>query len=78
MECREDEKTDSDVDNVHSEERIWDHLEYNENSELDNTFGKCSGYSSSSNEAGDIENDTGNSHEQSSIRGYGERGAIRK
>ena len=35
MECGEDEETDSDVDNVYLEERIWDDLEYNENTKLD-------------------------------------------
>ena len=71
MECGEDEETDSDVDNAYLEERIWDDLEYNENSELDNSFSECSGYNSSSNEAGDIENNTGNSYEQSCVRGCG-------
>ena len=78
MECGEDEETDSDVDNAYLEDRIWDDLEYNENSELDNSFGECSGYDSSSNEAGDIENDTGNSYEQLCVRGCDERGTIRR
>ena len=71
MECGEYEETDSNVDTVYLEERIWD-----ENSELDNSFGECIGYDySSSNEAG-VENDTGNSYEQSCVRGCGERGTI--
>ena len=38
MECGEDEETDSDVDNVYLEERIWNDLEYNENSDLLNYY----------------------------------------
>ena len=45
-------ESDSDVDNAFLEERIWDDLEYNEDSVLDNSFGECD---SSSNEGGDIE-----------------------
>ena len=72
MECGEDEETDSDVDNAYLKERIWDDLEYNENNELDNSFSKCSGYNSSSNEAGDIKNNNRKSYEQSCVRGYGD------
>ena len=39
MECGEDEESDTDVDNTFLEERIWDDLEYNEDSVLDNSFG---------------------------------------
>ena len=78
MECGEDEETDSDVDNAHLEERIWNDLEYNENNELDNSIGECSGYNSSSNDASDIENNAGYSYEQSCVRGCGERGTIRR
>ena len=77
MECGEDEESDSDVDNTFLEERIWDDLEYKEDSVLDNSFGECTGYDSSSNETGDIENDTGNSYEQSCVRGCGKHGTIR-
>ena len=54
MEYGEDDESDSDVDNTFLEERIWDDLEYNEDSVLDNSFGECD---SSSNEGGDIEED---------------------
>ena len=77
MECGEDEESDSDVDNTFLEERIWNDLEYNEDIVLQNSFGECSGYDTSSNEAGEVENDTGNSYEQSCVRGCGKRGTIR-
>ena len=72
MEYGEDEETDSDVDNAYLKERIWDDLEYNENNALDNSFSKCSGYDSSSDEPGDIKNNTGNSYEKSCVRGCGD------
>ena len=72
MEYGEDEETDSDVDNAYLKERIWDDLEYNENNELDNSFNECSRYNSSSDEASDIKNNTGNSYEQSCVRGCGD------
>ena len=78
MECGEDKETDTDVDNTFLKERIWDDLENNEISELDNSFRECSGCDSSSNEVGDIENDTGNSFEQSCVRGCGKHGTIRR
>ena len=46
MEYGEDKDCDTDVDNIFLEERIWDDLEYNDDSVLDNSFGECSGYDS--------------------------------
>ena len=57
MEYGEGDESDSDIDDTFLEERIWDDLEYNEESVLDHSFEECD---SSSNEGGDTENDTGN------------------
>ena len=57
MEFGEGDKSDSDIDDTFLEERIWDDLEYNEESVLDHSFEECD---SSSNEGGDVDNDTGN------------------
>ena len=57
MEYGEGNESDSDIGDTFLEERIWDDLEYNEESVLDHSFEECD---SSSNVGAGAENDTGN------------------
>ena len=70
MEYGEGNESDSDIGDTFLEERIWDDLEYNEESVLDHSFEECD---SSSNVGGGAENDTGNRTQtgHGTVRGCG-------